>query len=212
MRCFSWILGCAMVGCLAGFAGAAPLSITVGNYVLQPSEPNLQIPIYATGGDGTAAMDLYVQLASGDAVAAPGTPKIVSVDLVTGTIFAGHTSIPAPGLVQLSTEQLWTVSISSDLSSDLVFPNNSLIATLTIDTVGVPDFTFFPIILSANNVLGMPSVYYDASGGVHDFQVIDGSISSIPEPASVALLSIALVGLISLRSCRRIGRSAARLT
>ena len=193
-----------LLAILASQATAAPLTIEVGNWVLLPNTPNQHIPIYASGGDGldeVNEIDIVVQLSFGDQFSPPGVPKITNVDVVSGTIFDGHSTDPAPGTVSFNYDQFWLVSALSDLSG-LPLPDHSLIATITIDTVGVNGSSTYPIILSSNNSMETGSSYWTESG-FHEFIVTDGSITSIPEPSSLTILGAALVGLAATAPGRR---------
>jgi hypothetical protein len=94
--------------------------------------PGQQVQIQVTGGEAVSGIDLFVQVGDGGTtVGGDDTgPKITSLDLVTGTIFAAnHTDVftdPAP-LIWGATTTTTTGTVAA----------SGLLATLTIDTTGI---------------------------------------------------------------------------
>lgn len=203
---------CAVLG-LAVSAQATP-TITVGNYDLLPNTPGQEIPLYVTGIVPNAGPNnpnfpgnvngivLDVAIAEGG-VDFGGTlgPTITSIDVDSGpTIWVAPNS-PAGHQPPLVFNLGQLVEIQFLTNSGWVNVPGGLIATLLIDTTGFSSGTF-PLTLSggaiAANLSGteftgnLPNgttIIYDYYNGTA------GQITIVPEPSSVVLAAIGLIGL-----------------
>src|SRR5262249_17756432 len=117
--------------CLSGVTHATPMVI-VGTHLLLPNERGQTIQLFVSGGDPVAGLNGKFMTGDGG-TAAGGTrsaPAITSVDVVTGTIFAGNSIADAPGLPGFfSSRQYWeinNITIADTVAAD------GLLATLTI--------------------------------------------------------------------------------
>lgn len=157
----------------AGTVLAGPM-IVVGNHHLAADTPGQQISLLVSGGDAVEGLDFNVQIGDGGAALNGITvaPVITSVDLLTGTIFAGNNT----GQVDLATLPLFDASTTTTAGGTVAA--SGLLATLTIDTTGFFGGSW-PLELGATN------------NGPTDFALISASITdgtiSIPEPAGMLL-------------------------
>ncbi len=133
---------------------AAPM-IDVGHHFLQPNQAGQAIDLYVTGGDMVSGLNLWVQVGDGGPERTllgldPGTagPHITSIDIKTGTIFAGVTDEPVNNQV---IPQLGDVSLALLGAVPSVAANGRL-ATVYFDTTGWTSGTWD---LSLTNILDL---------------------------------------------------------
>jgi len=201
----------AVIG-LAVDAQANPIITPLGNYNLLPNTPGQKIPLYVTGIVPSAGTTYPLVLGGvqgivlGAAINEGGVtfggtpgPTITSIDVDSGpTIWVapnspyGHNAPNAFYDGQLASVDFLTVS-------GWVNVPDGLIATLLIDTTGFDSGTYSLTLTGgviADNVgdtaiLGwfgndVYSAYYTGP---------DGTITIVPEPSSVVLAAIGLIGL-----------------
>ncbi len=199
------ICGVVLVLFAATAAWAAPV-IEVGSHNLLPNTPNQPVPIYVTGGDQVGGVNFFAQLGNDVPLpygtAAPG-PKLSGVDLVIGTIFDGNfmgltnaydSYYPAPP----QNLGWWLTVNSGDVSAA------GLLATVFVDTTGFSSGTW-PLVLqhdvwdnSTDFPVGPPTYKMDPT--IHN-----GSITIVPEPSTLCLVTVAIAGALAClwRRCRR---------
>src|SRR5262245_11798963 len=119
-----YFLCATLIACVPSVALAVP-TINVGTRgPYTQAIASVPLDISVTGLDATtdaqgkhpnsiSAIDLLVSIASESTVAPPGEPKIVGVDVVTGTIFAGNSANPAPGQDFTAVRDLVSKTINS---------------------------------------------------------------------------------------------------
>jgi hypothetical protein len=212
---------------LLGLATAAHanLSINVGSHNLNPNQAGQVIFIEVTGGVNTQPIDTVNSISSHDSVlqlagggggvggpAPAGEPKLTEVNAVTGTIFDGNTADSPPGQVGFSSEQFWNVGVVNDGSPANFYPNPGVLLKVTIDTTGVTSGTFALIMDETNDVFNGYSSNYsnsppEAGDLALDFDIINGSVTIVPEPSTVVLglLAAAGLGLVAIRRRRARG-------
>lgn len=208
---------------LAGIFGCATLSqaatqIDVGDHLLLPNSPNQKIEIFVTGGDQIEGMNFNAQIGT-DPEHAVGIPVFqyeigthfsypgpnLSTLLASGSVFA-----PPAGEYETDVTFFDTLWQSGALTPSGTVGASGLLATLYIDTTGVVALqgTSWPLILS--NTLGGPTNW---AGSIFNGQevpnpiIIDGSITIVPEPSSIALAAFAAVGFCAVAVRRRMNRS-----
>jgi hypothetical protein len=205
---------------LAASAQAATFTITVGNYDLLPNTPGQKIPLYVTGivprADAISPSNpgnvtgIELSVAIGDGGVAYGGepgPLISSIDVDSGpTIWVapqspfGHNSPSTYYEGQLANVNFLT-------TEGYVNVTGGLFATLIIDTTGFNDGTYSlrldgsPSIvdnMSPTTLLGVAragvprdvtNIIYEYYGGKA------GQITIVPEPSTVVLAAIGLIGL-----------------
>jgi hypothetical protein len=132
----------------AAAAGELP-TIVVGEYTLMANTPNQRIEIFVSGGQLISGVNLVAQIGDGgpelvDSGLPAGSdgPAITSVDLKTGTIFAGLdvSQVEFPSLPQVRFSSLGIESQNTSVAAD------GLLVTLTIDTTGISAGSF-PLLL-----------------------------------------------------------------
>ncbi len=169
-------------------------TIDVGPHNLLPNTANQQVQLFVTGGDSIASEDFWFQIGDGGPDGPNHTingPIITGVDLATGTIFNG---MDVNILFALHDPQLWETGNGAASSVTA----NGLIATLTISTLGWNSGTWG---LSIFDTVKLPASYTNDSGSFF-FAGSDGTISIIPEPATLTLLGVALIAFGGLRFLR----------
>ncbi len=202
------VLSCAL--------SARAATIAVGNYDLLPNTPGQFISLYVTdivpNAGNTAApgnvngIGLAVAIADGG-IRYGGTlgPKINSIDLDSGpTVWVPPNSPPG----NIPSQEFYDGQIAyKDVLNGSGFVNvtSGLLATVEVDTTGFSSGTF-PLTLSGGAVsenLGNTQF----SGAFASTNIIygyyngaAGQITVVPEPSSV---SLAAIGLIGLAVCRR---------
>lgn len=158
-------------------------------------------PVAASGIEG---MTFTLQVADG----LGATPKISSLDLLTGTIWAGHVSpanltIPIGG----NQSQYQSRDIFTDNAGDLV-DANGLLATATFDTTGANPGDYL-IKLVGTKTVGRDSVLLNGVGEVVPVTFGQGTITitQVPEPDTfiLGLLGMCCLSRRKLIAMNRIG-------
>lgn len=192
----------------------AATQIDVGNHLLLPNTPNQVIQIFVTGGDQIEGMNFNAQIGTdpenpvgipvfqyeiGGHSSYPG-PTLSTV-MAPGSIFAPPAAIHYNDVTFFDT--LWQAGVAPPSGTVTA---SGLLATLVIDTTGISEGTW-PLILA--NTLNGPTNW---AGSVVNGQevpepiIIDGSISIVPEPSSIALAACAAIGLCGIAFRRRFNR------
>jgi hypothetical protein len=181
----SFVLSFAISLGLVFTAQATPM-IVIGSIPNFPIAALTPVDIYVTGvgpgADAIGAIDLVITVGSGLDHAPIGQPKIASVDVVTGTIFADNSSFSAPGEVLYGnidsgnlSDQAWNID---DITISGVITHSGKIATVYLDTLNAN-----PGIYALNvfhSWLGTSVYANEAVVGV-TFLGADGSLT-IPNP------------------------------
>ena len=179
--------GTALGMALSDVAVGQPI-IDVGSHQLAPNQADQQLEISVTGGASVEAMNFNAQIedggSAGDAVDVG--PRFVDVDLLTGTIFEDN------NFGQFGTEVFPNLVIASTITGSGAVEAEGLLATLTVDTIGVAPGTYM---LSLSNTLNGATDFADVTPTLHD-----GVLHVVPEPSSLAVLSVAAFLLLGRRS------------
>ena len=169
-------------------------NVSLGHYYLQPNTPNQTIPIYVSGGAQVSGLNFNLQMGDGgpEVGGTPG-PVFTSLDLTNNTIFQYDFSDPVDtgSVPQLLTWYVLTQNAGDHVAAD------GLLATATIDTTGYSDRTWS---LDISDTLNGPTNFTD--GGTIPATLIDGLITVVPEPSSIALF-LAGCGGLAVMSWRR---------
>jgi hypothetical protein len=187
----------AAVCLLTAGAWASPI-INVGTIEAQPGEIKT-FSISVTGGGAVQGLDFYIQIGDGGtANSGVGTkPVITDVDIVgLGTLFnasnVGQTNA-------FTSDLLWAASTTTDTSKASYLDASGVIAFVTIDTAGTTVGESYPLLLSgvAKGAFGEPGV--DTGFAGVPAAITNGQINIVPEPATLSLFGLALMGIVARR-------------
>jgi len=187
-----------------GVALAVP-TVNIGTYDV-PISPSTSVDVYITGlgpapADSLQGIDIFVGIASQQLVAPAGEPKILNVDVVTGTVFDGDSTFPPPGQVLAATDQIWEIDDTTIPAISDTINTNGKLFTVTFDTSGVAPGSTFAFNFHAVNFEGdtLSSNYANHVTLGHAFAGVDGFLHVTPEPSACLLAVSGLVALLGWR-------------
>lgn len=199
----------AILLCVASVSNAAT-SIIVGDHILQPNMPGQIIQIFVTGGDQIQGTNFRAQIGSDPEFAStpiffssppfgvPGSSTIIG----PGTIFQPNNVGMNDVTFYPALFEAGTATATGTVSA------NGLLATLVVDTTGFFSGTWS---LSLGNTLAGPTDWAGSifqGNEVPNPDILDGSITIIPEPSSVVLAMFGMAGLSAVAIRRRRARRA----
>ncbi len=162
-------------------------AITVGDYFMPAGTAGNQISVFVTGGDAVPELNFIMD--SNNNVA--GGPIITAVDIVgPGTIFFGNNTgqlgVPAPPATKIKQT---TTTVSGTVLA------NGLLGHVTFSTVGISPGKYN---------LRMANMAAASGGSATNFSssfpnVINGSITVVPEPSALILPVVGFIGLAAWR-------------
>ncbi len=164
--------------------------ISVGNYTLQPNQPNQTITLTVNGGDLVTGFKLDAVLGNGSTA---GTePVFQSVGLGTGTLWTAHPDTTVIGGPISGLPQDVQASITYNTSGETAAASGNLVI-LTIDTTGFnTNGQSFPLSLKSTEI-GEDSQFIGSGGAAILANITNGSITiQAPEPGTMALLALAI--------------------
>ena len=157
------ITSVAIIFCVAGVASGYS-TIAAGNHNLRPDSNGQTIQIMVYGDDVVDGMIINLMLGDGGTIVggSPNAPQFISVDVLTGTIFSGVASgdlyPDTPGIGGGFTyPQLAYNGTTTNPYAPSTVVTSGVLATVTIDTAGIPDGDFT---LSVTNSPNGSSEFY----------------------------------------------------
>jgi hypothetical protein len=171
-------------------------TIVVGNTDILPG-PNQVVTIDVTGGDAVAGFKARVQIqdnASGPLIANPADPNF-GVDLETGTIFALNNTGQVNSTVL---PRIWVLDIITNVAT---VNATGVMMTVYLDASGLGVGTVWDLKLAAT--LAGSSVFLDEQGSDITTSITDGTVTIVPEPASIILFGAPCLGMLIRRRLRR---------
>jgi hypothetical protein len=197
------LLAVLVMACFLTASGWASPLIDVGTIEAQPNTTKT-FTISATGGGSVQGLDLYIQIGDGGtANSGVGTkPIITSVDIVgVGTLF--NTSNTGQQNA-FTSDLLWAVSTTTDTNRADYLDASGIIAYVTIDTTGTAIGESYPLLLSgvATEIFGGPGV--DTGFAGVPALITNGTINITPEPATLSMLGLALMGISHQNVIRKV--------
>jgi hypothetical protein len=195
MRILGLLLGLVVICSNA----SAEIIMTIGSGTFNAGAGPVSIDVFArstAGNESALAFIADFRLATqGKFANPPGTFGGL------GFIGAGNINGPSSSFtIDPADSTNRTANLSLDFVSNQLFGStDQRIATLSIDTTGVAAGTY--------NVLGLN--FDTGSGGAHRVNNGSFTITAVPEPTSIALLSVVVGGLLGSRAMRRRMRKSA---
>ncbi|MCK4626677.1 MAG: PEP-CTERM sorting domain-containing protein [Phycisphaerae bacterium] len=192
----------AVIAVCLGIVGVAhgQLSIDVGDHDLLPNQSGQTIEVYVAGGVPVQNVDVYAQIGDGGPLGGGSVPGPVFTlldlfddDPLTSFIFDpnndGLRRNPPYGVLvpQIAYEGIMTAS--GEISA------NGLLAIFTIDTTGYTEGTW-DFLLTGTNA---GNTIFGYGGNEVPMTVTNGSITVIPEPASLSILLLGAGWVLSRR-------------
>ena len=197
MKHLHW-MGFTAAAFVAIAAQASPI-VTVGNYTLAPGA-TLTIPLNVSDTAAAAAEDIEgmsftVQLNNGIG----STPMILNVDLLSGTVWVGHSAIvttPSGGnLLQFQSRSVMTGSAGDFISA------NGLLGSITFDATSAATGSY-TILLVGTLSPANDSQFQDGLGEPVSATFGQGTLTvAVPEPACLSLLGLG--GMMLWRRSRK---------
>lgn len=192
----------AILLCVASVSNAAT-SIIVGDHILQPNMPGQIIQIFVTGGDQIQGTNFRAQIGVDPEfgitpIFDPGLSTIVGA----GTIFQPNNVGMNDVTFYPALFEAGTATATGTVSA------NGLLATLVVDTTG---FFGGSWLLTLANTFSGPTDWAGSifqGNEVPNPDILDGSITIIPEPSSVVLAMFGVAGLGAVAIRRRRARRA----
>jgi hypothetical protein len=192
---------------LLATSAQANLFIDVGDHLLLPNKAGQTVPIYVKADGGEQVLGLHFRAVLGDGGTAAGGvdvgPAMTGDIIGPGTVFElNNVGVSFDGSLPPLIFDQGTTTSSGSIT---LIPGLSLLGSITFDTTG----------LGPGSVSGMPlrmAGSVDGNTAIPNYFVGDpdfpltihnGSVTIVPEPASVALAAIGLVGVIALAYRRR---------
>jgi len=188
----------AALASLSSLASAAPTMIA-GHHVLEANTPGQIVPITVSGvaGDVFIGLDLYLSVADGTL-----GPVITNVDINSpGLVFAGNNNGISDFGPPYEAPSREVVAITTTVSGT-VGPNGTL-AFIELDTTGIAPGVYA---FSLTSPLFGPSDLPPFSAP--DTNLIDGTLTVVPEPSTVVLGGLAGLGLALAAYRRRAARTS----
>lgn len=190
----AYTLASLAVACVLSAAASAAPIIDVGSHDLLENTPGQTFQLYVTGTDQVTAFNLRAQIGDGTGPNAEPVFEAIAFDGGMWDAFANTvTGGPVGGA-----EQFAQTSVA--FNTTVSVPADGLLLTLTVNTSGFFDGDSFSLLLKGTEI-GADSDFVVIGGGTLAPDIINGTINIIPEPMSVALLSMG--GLLALRHRKR---------
>ncbi|MBN1764416.1 MAG: PEP-CTERM sorting domain-containing protein [Sedimentisphaerales bacterium] len=193
-------VSCLLMFLLINISNAA--NIDVGDWQIDViNNPVVDIPLLITGGEGLTDMVLRVQVADGGpevggSINGPALTAASFIDSIWEDASGGYV-LPSTGIDPGDFPQIFEVNLSLIQLGDSV-PADGILATITVDAseFGLTDIgSTFDLMLGgtlAGDTDFMPQSV--------DILIYNGSITLVPEPATLSLLAL---GSLALRTKRR---------
>jgi hypothetical protein len=190
-------------------------TIVVGNHNLLPNTPGQVIHLTMTGTDLYSGFDLLLLINGGS----PGGPAVTHVfgqtisaiptENLAGSVWEGGlggVAVNNPvGTTAVGTGYE-TMAIFATTSFPGLTSGSGIVATLTLDTTGVaPGVYSFSL---TDNPVGQSKLHAGIDLGTFDpiyapLTIFNGTLTVVPEPASVITAALALAGLLIVARRRR---------
>lgn len=179
----------ALCALLAQTASATPV-LSFGATDLLPDTPNQMVQVFVSGGDAVTGVNFNFQVNDGGVDVGGSDPiiPIVSVDLVTGTIFASN------HIAQYGDTFIGGIGISIIETNSGTVAADGLLATVILDTTGIYGGSFN---LTTNTLNG--PISFTTTGPDTVPNNIAGTINVVPEPASMILIGLGAVAVLGRR-------------
>ena len=174
---------------LSAAVSAAPI-INVGSHDLQENASGQIVYLNVTGTDQVTAFNLKAQIGDGTG---PNAEPVFESIAFGGGMWDAHANTVTGGPIS-GAGQFAQASVAFNTSVSV--PADGLLLTLTIDTTGFFDGDSFDLLLKGTDI-GSDSDFVVIGGGTLAPGITNGTINIVPEPTSMALLSMG--GLLALR-------------